>query len=129
MNNYLVFKTEAAASVALETIYANMVGSINLPDLKNVVTGEVVDKDDLTTEAAAETNPAQRNFPIFGVNAASNAKNPDAGYTTAWATAQQRVTDNKWVFPEPAESLMANVVGYAVEPYDLDWFSANELSE
>lgn len=121
-DTYLVFDTEQAAQAALETIYANMVEAIDSPALKNVVTGEVVNKDDLTTEEAAETNPDQRNFPIFGINAASNAKNPDAGYTTAWATAQQRVTDNKWIFPAPDESLTANVAGYTVEPYDPDWF-------
>lgn len=127
MNDYLVFKTETAAQAALETIYANMVEAINSPDLKNVVTGEVVNKDDLTTEETAEINSAQRNFPIFGVNAASNAKNPNAGYTTAWAVAQKTVAD-LWAFPAPDESLMANVVGYTVEPYNADWFTAYSVS-
>ena len=102
-NPYLVFATEAEAQAALETIYANMVGAINSPDLENVTTGEVVDKDNLTPEDVVEIDADQRHFPIFGVNAATGAKDHDKGYTTAWAVAQQTAQGN-WVSHTPDES-------------------------
>lgn len=120
-NPYLVFATEAEAQAALETIYANMVGAINSPDLENVTTGEVVDKDNLTPEDVVEINADQRHFPIFGVNAATGAKDHDGGYTTAWAVAQQTV-QGQWAFPKPNDALLNGVVGGTVAPYDPAWF-------
>ena len=120
-NPYLVFATEAEAQAALETIYANMVGAINSPDLENVTTGEVVDKDDLTPEEVVEIDAEQRHFPIFGVNAATGAKDHDDGYTTAWAVAQQ-TAQGQWVFPKPDDALMDGVVGATVASFDPDWF-------
>jgi hypothetical protein len=128
MADYLVFQTQQAAQAALEVIYANMVAAINSPDLMNVATGEVVDKDDLTPDEAVQVNADQRQFPIFGVNAASGFKDHDSGFTTAWATAQETV-DGKWVFPQPDESLMDGVMEYVVEPYNPDWFPAQEIGE
>jgi hypothetical protein len=119
--DYLVFTTEAAAQTALETIYANMVAAISSTDLLDVATGQVVDKDSLTPEQAVQTDSTARHFPIFGVNAATGVKVETAGYTTAWAVAQETV-DSKWVFPKPDEALMVGVTGYTVEPYDPDWF-------
>ena len=120
-NPYLVFATEAEAQAALETIYANMVGAINSPDLENVTTGEVVDKDELTPEEVVEIDAEQRHFPIFGVNAATGAKDHDDGYTTAWAVAQQ-TAQGQWVFPKPDDDLMGGVVGATVASFDPDWF-------
>ena len=121
MNDYLIFDTQAAADTALETIYANMIGEIDSPDLLDVATGQVVDKDSLTPEQAVQTDSSSRHFPIFGVNAATGVKSETAGYTTAWAVAQETV-DSKWVFQKPADALMVGVTGYTVEPYDPDWF-------
>jgi hypothetical protein len=126
--NYLVFQTQQAAQAALEVIYANMVAAINSPDLLNVATGQVVDKDDLTPDEAVQVDAAQRQFPIFGVNAATGLKDHDSGFTTAWAVAQETV-DNKWVFQQPDQTLMDGVVDYVVEPYDPDWFPVQEIGE
>lgn len=120
-NLWLVFQTEQSAKDALEVIYANMVGSINSPSLENVTTGEVVDKDELTPDEAVEIDAEQRHFPIFGVNAATGAKDHEDGYTTAWAVAQQTIQGN-WVFPKPSEELLSEVLGYTVEPFDPEWF-------
>lgn len=125
-DEYLVFETETEAQASLETIYANMVKAINSPDLLNIATGEVVDKNNLTTEEAVNVDDNNRNFPIFGVNAASQAKNVDSGYTTAWAAAQETAT-NLWVFPKPDDSLLDGVSGYTVAPYNLDWFPPQSL--
>lgn len=128
MADYLVFQTQQAAQAALEVIYANMVAAINSPDLMNVATGEVVDKDDLTPDEAVQVNADQRQFPVFGVNAATGLKDHDDGFTTAWAVAQETV-DGKWVFPQPDESLMDGVMEYVVEPYNPDWFPVQEIGE
>ena len=119
--DYLVFATEASAKTALETIYANMVAAINSPDLLDVSTGQVVPKDELTPSEAVEIDADQRNFPIFGVSAASGVKNAQQGYTTAWAMAQETV-QGKWVFQKPDDALMTGVTDYVVEPYNPDWF-------
>lgn len=119
--DYLVFTTEAAAQTALETIYANMVEAVDSPDLLDVATGQVVDKDSLTPEEAVQTDSTSRHFPIFGVNAATGVKVEAAGYTTAWAVAQETV-QGSWVFPKPDDALMVGVTGYTVEPYDPHWF-------
>jgi hypothetical protein len=126
--DYLVFTTEAAAQTALETIYANMVAAVNSPDLLDVSTGQVVPKDDLTPDEAVEIDADQRNFPIFGVNAASGMKDAQQGYTTAWAVAQDTV-QGKWVFAKPDDALLDGVVDYTVEPYDPAWFPTTEVSE
>jgi hypothetical protein len=124
--DYLVFQTEADAQTALETIYANMVAAINSPDLLDVTTGDVVPKDDLTPDEAVEVNAEQRHFPIFGVNAATKAKDPAQGYTTAWAVAQQTV-QGAWVFAKPDDALLDGVAGYKVEPYDPAWFPSQQI--
>lgn len=121
-NPYLVFATEAEANAALEVIYSNMVASIESPDLINVATDEVVPKEDLTLEEAVEVNARDRHFPIFGTNASTGVKNTEAGYTTAWAVAQQ-TAQGKWVFPKPDDdALLSGVAGGTVEPYESDWF-------
>lgn len=119
--DYLVFTTEAAAKTALEVIYANMVEAVNSPDLMDVLTGQVVDKDSLTPEEAVQTDAASRHFPIFGTNAATGMKNAEQGYTTAWAAAQETV-QGKWVFTKPDDSLMVGVLGFVIEPFDPAWF-------
>jgi len=121
MTDYLVFSTEAAANTALETIYANMVRAVNAPDPLNMKTGQVVQKDDLTTDEAVKTSADDRHFPVFGVNAATGIKDSEHGYTTAWAVAQETVSGS-WVFVKPDDSLMGDVVDYTVEPYDPAWF-------
>lgn len=121
MNDYLIFDTQAAADTALETIYVNMIEGIDSPDLLDVATGQVVDKDSLTPEEAVQTGSSSRHFPIFGVNAATGVKVETSGYTTAWAVAQETV-NSKWVFQKPADALMTGVTGYTVAPYDPDWF-------
>lgn len=123
MSEYLVFETELKAQAALETIYVNMVGAINSPDVVNVTTGEVVDKDELTPEEAIKIDSTQRHFPIFGINAATGLKNHDSGYTTAWDVAQETL-QGKWVFQKPDDALLDGVFGYTVEPYDPAWFPA-----
>ena len=122
MNEYLVFETEAEAQAALETIYANMVGAINSPDLENVTTGEVVDKDELTPDEAVEIDAEQRHFPIFGVNAATGEKDHDGGYTTAWAVAQE-TAQGKWVFQKPDDTLLSGLNGYTIDEFNPDWFN------
>ncbi len=121
MADYLVFQTQQAAQAALEVIYANMVAAINSPDLMNVATGEVVDKDDLTPDEAVQVNADQRQFPVFGVNASTGMKDTQQGYTTAWAVAQQ-TAQGQWVFPKPDDTLLDGVIGYTVEPFDPAWF-------
>lgn len=125
--DYLVFQTASAAKTALETIYSNMVEGIDSPDLLDVATGQVIDKDDLTPDKAVQINSGNRHFPIFGKNAASGEKNQEQGYTTAWAEAQQTL-QGKWVFAKPDDALMAGVVGYTIEPYDPAWFQEAELN-
>jgi hypothetical protein len=121
MNDYLVFDTQAAASTALETIYANMVGAITSTELLNVDTQEVVVKDDLTPAEMVGVNAEARHYPIFGVNAATSEIEVMEGYTTAWAVAQETV-GGKWVFSKPSDVLMVGVVGSVVEPFDPAWF-------
>jgi hypothetical protein len=125
-NAYCVFATQAEADTALQTIYANMVAAINSPDLLDVTTDQTIPQDDLTETERAEYEADNRRFPIFGVNAATQVKNTQDGYTTAWAVAQETV-DGKWVFPKPEESLMAGVTGYTVEPYDPAWFPVESI--
>jgi len=119
--NYLVFTTEAVAKDALEVVYANMIKAVSSPDLLNVTTAQVVDKAALTIEEAVQIDASLRNFPIFGTNAASGVKNEIAGYTTAWAVAQETVV-GKWVFLKPDDNLLLGVTGYTVEPYNPNWF-------
>jgi hypothetical protein len=121
MSDYLVFDTQAAASTALETIYANMVAAIPSTDLLNVDTQEVVVKDDLTPAEMVGVGADARHYPIFGVNAATSELEVMEGYTTAWAVAQETV-GGKWVFPKPSDVLMVGVVGFVVEPFDPAWF-------
>lgn len=128
MTDYLVFQSEAEAKTALEAIYSNMVDAVDSPDLLDVTTGQVVPKDELTPSEAVEIDADQRNFPIFGVNAASGMKDAQQGYTTAWAVAQQTV-QGKWVFQKPDDALMTGVTDYTVEPYDPAWFPTTEVSE
>jgi hypothetical protein len=118
---FLVFDTESAANAALETIYANMVDSINSPDLLNIATGEVVDKEKLTPDAAVQVDAEKRNFPVFGVNAETRVKDLLQGYTTAWAVAQETL-QGKWVFPPPKLTLLDGVTGYTLESYNPAWF-------
>jgi hypothetical protein len=119
---YLVFDTLEAATIALNTIYKNMIFGVASPDLMNVDSGQVVDKTTLTPEQAIEVHADDRNYPVFGVNAATQVKNVQDGYTTAWAVPKQRVTDSKSVFPRPDDALMVGVTGFVEEQYDLDWF-------
>ena len=127
MNNYLVFDAEADAVTALESIYANMVKEIDSPDLLDVATGQVVPKDDISPDQAVQINAGDRHFPVFGVNAATGAKDEDQGYTTAWAVAQETL-EGKWVFPKPNDELLDGVVGYTVEPYDPAWFPQADIN-
>jgi hypothetical protein len=121
MNDYLVFQTEAEAKTALEAIYSNMVESIDSPDLLDVATGQVVPKDDIHPDQAVQVNAGNRHFPIFGVNAATGAKQTADGYTTAWDVARQTV-QGQWVFQKPDDALLDGVIGYTVEPFDPAWF-------
>ena len=121
--NYLVFTTKAVAKNALEVVYANMIKSVSSPDLLNIATGQVIDKNVLTPEEVVLVNDNFRNFPIFGTNAATQNKNLSTGYTKSWAVAQETV-QGKWVFPKPEDALIVGVTGYTVEPYDPNWFPA-----
>ena len=125
--DYLVFTTQSAAQAALTTIYANMVKAINSPDLLDVSTGQVVQKDALTTDEAVKTSADDRHFPVFGVNAATGIKDSEQGYTTAWAVEQETVSGT-WVFAKPADSLMNDVVDYTVAPYDPAWFPSEVVN-
>jgi len=126
MADYLVFQTQQAAQSALEVIYANMVESVDSPDLLDVATGQVVLKDELTPDEAVQVNAGNRHFPVFGKNAATGVKNTTAGHTTAWAVAQQTL-QGKWVFPKPDDALLDGVVGATVASFDPDWFLGSEL--
>ena len=119
---YLVFDTLEAATIALNTIYKNMIFGVPYQDLMNVNSRQVVDKTTLTPEQAIEVHADDRNYPVFGVNAATQELDTQNGYTTAWAVPKQRVTDSKSVFPRPDDALMVGVTGFVEEQYDLDWF-------
>ncbi|NCX56082.1 MAG: hypothetical protein EBW87_02675 [Burkholderiaceae bacterium] len=119
---YLVFDTLEAATIALNTIYKNMIFGVPYQDLMNVNSRQVVDKTTLTPEQAIEVHADDRNYPVFGVNAATQELDTQNGYTTAWAVPRQRVTDSKSVFPRPDDALMVGVTGFVEEQYDLDWF-------
>ena len=123
MSDYIIFDEQAAATVALEAIYANMVKAVNSPDLLHVATGQVVDKNGLAPEQAVKVDASFRHFPIFGTNAATQDKNLSTGYTTAWAVARE-TAQGKWVFPKPSDALTVGVTGYTVEPYNPNWFPA-----
>lgn len=125
-NLCLVFLTLQQAMAAMETIYANMVAAVDSPDLVNVATEEVVDKNDITPAEAVQVDASDRNYPVFGRNAATQQKDTESGYTTAWATPQQRATDSKYVAPKPSDALMSGVVYDAVEEYDPAWFPMAE---
>lgn len=125
-NFWLVFATLQQAMGAMETIYANMVAAVDSPDLINVATDQVVDKDDITPDEAVQVDASDRNYPVFGRNAATTEKISTSGYTTAWAIPQQRVTDSKYVAPKPSDALMSGVVYDAVEEYDPAWFPVVE---
>lgn len=121
MTDYLVFQTEAEAQAALETIYSNMVESIDSPELLNVVTGQVVPKYELTPDGAGQVDAGNRHFPVFGKNAATGVKNTADGHTTAWDVARQ-TPQGKWVCQKPDDALLDGVIGYTVDPYDPAWF-------
>lgn len=121
--DHLVFLTETAAQTAAEDIYAKMVSVIESPDLLDVTTGQVIPQANLSEEELTEYEVDNRRFPIFGVNAASLAKNTESGFTTAWATPRQRV-DGHWVFPSPGPAFLDGVVFHSVEPFDPAWFPA-----
>lgn len=127
-NLYLVFLTLQQAATAVEAIYANMVAAVDSPDLVNVATDQIVDKDDITPAEAVQVDASDRNYPVFGRNAATTEKDLTSGYTTAWAIPQQRVTDAKYVAPKPTDALMAGVVYDSVEEYDPAWFTSDELT-
>lgn len=120
--DYLVFLTQAEADTAAEAIYSNMVDAIDSPDLLNVDTGEVVPKDDLSPDEAAQVSAGDRHYPVFGVNAASLQKDDKQGYTTAWAVARETL-QGQFVFAKPDDALLNGVAGYTVEPYNPAWFS------
>lgn len=76
--------------------------------------------------------------PIVGTNAKTGEPNPNAQKVLRWAIPQQRVTDNKWVFPRPGADLIGNADpaaveafqnnhSYTLEKYDPSWFSAEEM--
>jgi hypothetical protein len=119
--DYLVFQTQAEACTAADCIYFNMVEAIDSPDLLNVDTGQIVPKDDLTPDDAVQVSAGDRHFPVFGVNAASQQKDENNGYTTAWAIARQ-TDQGQWVFQKPDDALMDGVLGFTVEPYNPAWF-------
>jgi len=123
---YLVFDNQESSNSALEGIYANMVESVNSPDLLNVETGEVINKDELTPDEVVQINAKKRYFPVFGVNAASYVKDLQQGYTTAWAVAQE-TAQGKWVFAKPDDALLEGVTGYTVAPYDPTWFQVPQI--
>lgn len=125
---YLVFSALQQAQTALDAIYANMLLAIDSPDVLDVSDGQVIDKTELTPDKAVKVNADDRHYPIFGRNAATGLKNETSGYSTAWAVAQQRVTDQKFVFVKPADSLMTGVVYDSVEEYDPAWFTSDELA-
>lgn len=125
-NLYLVFLTLQQAMGAMETVYANMVAATDSPHLINVATDQVVDKNDITPAEAVQVDASDRNYPVFGRNAATFEKTTDSGHTTAWATPLQRATDSKYVAPKPSDALMSGVVYDAVEEYDPAWFPVVE---
>jgi hypothetical protein len=125
--DYLVFDTEAAAQTALDAIYANMVAAIPSPDLLDVTTDQEIPQVELDDNERAEYAADNRRFPIFGVNAATQVKDTEEGYTTAWAEIAQTV-QGKWVFPKPDDAMLDGVTGYTVEPYDPGWFPKVELN-
>ena len=120
MIDYLVFLTESAALSAAEDIYAKMVAVIQ-PDLLDVTTGEVILQANLTENELTEYAVTNRRFPIFGVNAASQIKNTESGFTTAWAIPQQR-SDGRWVFLSPGPAFLDGISVDSVEPFDPAWF-------
>lgn len=126
MNEYLVFETEVQAQAALEIIYSNMVKAIESPDLLDVSTNTVVEKEDLTPDQAVQVNAGNRHFPVFGVNAATQTKNTAHGYTTAWAVAQE-TAQGKWVFPKPPEELLQGLNGFTIEEFNYSWFPQTVL--
>lgn len=122
---YLVFQTESAAQIALETIYSNMVEFVSSPDLLDVTQQRIFDKDELTPEEAVQFGVEKRRFPVFGINAATGEKNVDNGYTTSWGIPKKTIS-GFWVYPKPKDELMGGVTGYTVEPYDPIWFPQEE---
>jgi len=118
---YLVFQTEAAAQIALETIYANMIGSVDSSELLDVTQQQIFDKESITPVEAVQYGAQRRRFPVFGVNAATGVKTTQEGYTTAWANIQV-TKQGSFVFQKPADALMGGVTNYTVEPYDPNWF-------
>lgn len=125
-NLYLVFLTLQQAATAMETIYTNMVASIDSPDLINVATDQIVSKSDITPSQAVQVSSADRHYPVFGRNAATQARDIRSGHTIAWAIPQQRATDFKYVAPKPEDNLMVDVIYDAIEEYDPAWFPSME---
>ncbi len=125
---YLVFDDLNSANEALKVIYKNMILGVPSPDLMNVDTGSVVQKDEVSPEQVIEVDEQDRHYPVFGVNAATQQLDTQSGYTTAWAAPQQRVTDSKSVFPKPSDSLMIGVTGFVEEEYNPDWFASEEIA-
>jgi hypothetical protein len=123
---YLVFDDLNSANEALKVIYKNMILGVPSPDLMNVDTGSVVQKDEVSPEQAVEVDEQDRHYPVFGKNAATQQLDTQSGYTTAWAVPQQRVTDSKSVFPKPSDALMIGVTGFVEEEYSPDWFASSE---
>lgn len=119
---YLVFDTQQDAESALQTIYANMILIVDSPDLLNIETQHVDQKDQLNEQQLIQVNSGYRHYPVFGKNAGTGLKLTDAGYTLSWATPAQRVTDGKWVFIKPSDGLMNAVVYSSEEEYDPAWF-------
>lgn len=98
-----------------------MVAATNSPELLDVTTDEVFNKQDLDESERTQYEADNRRFPVFGVNVATQIKNVQDGYTTAWAVARETV-DGKWVFPKPTSNLLDGVTGFTVVPYDPAWF-------
>jgi hypothetical protein len=94
--------------------------------------------DDEQTAIDAEARICEiGNAPVTGVNAKTGQPAPDKCKTERWAVPQQRITDNKWVFPyvgdELAEQYPEEVRNafnadypHIKEEYDSGWFPDKE---
>jgi hypothetical protein len=84
-----------------------------------------------STQAAAITAQylisQNMQLPACGSVASTGVANPQAQWTTVWAVPRETLAGT-WVFPAPAASYLAGVVGYTTAAYDPTWFPILTMS-
>ncbi len=117
----LIFNTEAEFNIANSQIWLNMINDI--PNIYHNYDGylwDVLAKEKVPFDSLsdAEKKDSAR-FPRLGICCGKIYKTD--GYTTAWSSPVQRITDNKYWMEKPETKYMTGVTDYTEDQYSKTW--------